>query len=296
MGLLFATAAAFAITEHLKLVKSPVTGTKVSKYVSPGCGCASRRATVSVRLRHSDVVTLRILDAQNHPVATLADNQPEQRGRVSYSWHGQTDAGGRARDGSYWPEIELPHRTIILPNRIVLDTKPPLVRLAVASPRVLSPDGDKRGDHLRIRYRLSEHAHLVLWYGSRPILRTRSARPDAKTSWNGKVGGKALHAGSYTLSVGAVDLAGNVTPPAQRKLLIVTVRYVTLARSRITVHTGANFAVGVRADAPYTWTFAHRHGRSSRAELHLQAPAKPGRYRLVVRESGHSASARVVVK
>ena len=296
LGLLFATAAAFAITEHLKLLKSPVTGTQVSRYVSPGCGCPSGKATVSVKLRHNDVVTVRILDAQNQPVATLATRAPERRGRISFVWRGQTDAGGRARDGSYWAEIALPHRTIILPNRIHLDTRPPRVRLAVARPRVFSPDGDGQADVLRIRYRLSEHAHFILYHGSRVLLRTHSAQPDDKTSWNGKVGGKAWLAGTYTLSVGAVDLAGNVTPPAQRQLLVLTIRYVTLARSRIPVKAGARFAVRVHADAPYTWDFAHRHGKSSRAQLHLRAPAKKGRYRLLVRESGHVAKAQVVVK
>jgi len=36
LGLLVATAAAFAITEHLKLIKSPVYGTLVSKVALAG--------------------------------------------------------------------------------------------------------------------------------------------------------------------------------------------------------------------------------------------------------------------
>jgi FlgD Ig-like domain len=298
MGLLFATAAAFAITEHFKLVKAPLTGAQVTRYFSPVCGCSTKAALVSVELRHADVVTVQIVDARNHPVATLAANESEPRGRVGFAWHGQTDGGGRAPDGSYWPEIHLvnAHWRILLPNRIVLDTHAPTVRSAVERPHVLSPGVGGRGNHLRIAYRLSERAHLIVWHGTRRLLRTRADKPDGKASWNGKTGGKAWRAGTYTLEVGAIDLAGNVTPPAERKTLVVTIRYIGLARRRLTVRAGSRFEIGVRANARYTWAFAHRHGRSARPELHLRAPAKRGRYRLVVRESGHSASARIVVK
>ena len=52
VGLLIATAAAFAITERLKLVKSPIFGTHVSKRISPTCGCARGKAGIRVTLRH----------------------------------------------------------------------------------------------------------------------------------------------------------------------------------------------------------------------------------------------------
>ena len=44
-GLLAATAAAFAITERLKLTPSPILGTRVSKTFSPICRCATGSAS-----------------------------------------------------------------------------------------------------------------------------------------------------------------------------------------------------------------------------------------------------------
>lgn len=49
VGLVIATAAAFAITERLKLEQSPVYGTQISRYI---------------KLRQRDVVTLTIRDAR----------------------------------------------------------------------------------------------------------------------------------------------------------------------------------------------------------------------------------------
>lgn len=298
MGLLFATAAAFAITEHLKLVKAPLTGARVSRYFSPTCRCKTARATISVRLRHRDSVTVQILDQKNRVVATLATNQSEPKGRVEFPWRGLTDAGGRAPDGRYNAEIHLAdaHWKILLPNPIDLDTRPPLVRSVTVSPGFVSPDGDGVHNHVKIRYRLSEQAHLIVWHGSRRLLRTHASRPAYRTTWNGITGGRPWRAGTYTLTVGAVDLAGNVTPRAQRKTLTVVVRYVTLGLRRITVAAGREFSVPVHADAPYTWTLGRRHGRSRAAVLRLRAPKQAGGYHLRVTESGHTASALVVVR
>ena len=51
VALLVATAAAFAITERLKLTKSAIYGTNVSKTFSPTCACKSKRADVAFVLR-----------------------------------------------------------------------------------------------------------------------------------------------------------------------------------------------------------------------------------------------------
>ena len=59
VGLLVATAAAFAITERLKLAKSPIYGTQISKTgFSPTCGCARGQANISIKLRRADNVTV----------------------------------------------------------------------------------------------------------------------------------------------------------------------------------------------------------------------------------------------
>lgn len=297
MGLLLATAAAFAITEHLKLEKSPIGGIRVARYLAPGCGCENAKATIAVRLRHADTVTVRILDAHNRSVATLATSRAEPKGRVVFTWHGRTDLGGTAPDGRYWPEIALPNHKFLLPDAINLDTKPPLVESVTAAPPVISPGSTGAANHLRIHYRLSERGHLILWHGSRRLLRTRSAQAVDRTTWDGRTAHMPWKAGTYTLTVGAEDLAGNVTPAAQRKQVVVTIRYVAIARRRIQARSGARFSVRVEAEAgPYTWSFAHRHGTSRATILHLRAPKQSGRYRLTISAAKHTASAPVVVR
>ena len=297
IGLLFATAAAFAITEHLKLVKSPIGGIRVSKYLAPGCGCENGKATTSVKLRHAETVTVRILDSRNRTVATLATARPEPKGRASFPWDGRTDLGRVAPDGRYWPEIALTHRTFLLPDAINVDTKPPLVRTVTAAPPVISPGSTGAANHLRLHYRLSEQAHLILWHGPRRLLRTRATRTSGKTTWDGRTAHVPWKAGTYTLTVGAVDLAGNVTPPGERKQIEVTIRYVAIGRHVIRVRAGRRFSVRVEAAAgAYTWSFARRHGTSRRPILRLRAPARSGRYRLIVAAAKHTTHAVVVVR
>lgn len=298
LGLLVATAAAFAITEHLKLVQSPIYGTFVSKTLSPTCSCARSKAVISVKLRRGDRVTMTIVDPHRRVVRTLASDVRLARGRARFVWDGSTDAGGRAPDGAYQPEIHLAqqHRTILMPNRIDLDTRPPQVVEVRASRSVLSPDGDRVGDSIRIAYKLDEPAHVRIYLGSQLLVRSRGHKPADTVTWFGIVSGKPLKPGSYTLTVGASDLAGNVTPAADRKTLVVTVRYIRLLRGRIRVAPGARFSVGVDTDARrYGWTLGARHGSAHGKVLRLRAPAAPGTYGLVVSERKHTARATVVV-
>ena len=138
-----ATAAAFAITERLKLVKSPIYGTLITSVFSPACGCADhRRATISLKFRHSGRVTLSVLNGKREVVRTLVFGGRVPRGRSVFHWDGRTDVGTRARDGDYRVQVHLEdqHRTILLPNLLALDTKPPEVLDARSNRMQLSPD------------------------------------------------------------------------------------------------------------------------------------------------------------
>jgi hypothetical protein len=300
LGLLFSTAAAFAITEHLKLVKSPVYGTFVSKRLSPTCGCAHGKARISVKLRRADAVTVTILGSGRKLVRTLASRQPEPRGRVVFVWDGTTDLGERAPDGVYQPEVHLAnqHRTILLPNRIVVDTHPPLVLAASASRSTISPDGDHIGDSIKIRYRFDEPAHALVYLGSRLIIRSHGSKPSDSVTWYGKVDGAPLPAGTYRLRVGGLDLVGNLTRAPRRRVVGVRVRYIELAHHRIVVgRPRVRVRVGVDTDARrYSWTLGGRRGVSSKRVLLVRAPKRAGRYTLVVTEHGFSDRAALVVR
>ena len=297
LGLLVATAAAFAITEHLKLIRSPVFGVVVSKVFSPTCACAESKATIRVRLRHADRVTLKIDDASLHSVRTLVSDKPLPKRRpVHFFWNGRTDSGALAPDGSYLPEIKVARRTILFPkvDRIVLDTKTPKVLSASVAHGSFSPGGHRT---IAIRYAFSERAHAVVYLGRHRITRGRPSRPKGAIKWAGKVDGSQVRAGTYVLSIGALDLAGNETPAASRKDVTVVVRYIDVARRVIRVPAGFRFTVGVETEAPrYTWRLGRRHGSAHGKVLRLRAPSKRGTYRLVVGEHGHTAVAVVKVR
>ena len=298
LGLLVATAAAFAITEHLKLIKSPLSGLEVSKpgVLSPVCDCATNHATIRIKLRHPDHVTVTIVDSARDTVATLASgvrlpaHQPH-----FFAWNGRTGTGALAPDGIYHPEVHLEHarRTFRFANRIVVDTKVPKVLSASVAKTVLLAGP---GRSVAIHYELSEPAHAVVYLGRNRIIVGRLTKSH-RVKWAGTRGGFALPAGTYVLSVGARDLAGNETPAAARKHVKVVVRYVELSPERITVRSGRSFKVHVKtAVKHYTWRLGQRHGTAHRKVLRLRAPTTPGTYRLVVQEDGQAQTAVVRVR
>jgi hypothetical protein len=294
LGLLLASAAAFAITEHLKLIKSPIYRPVVTKAFSPA---AHGKAEISFYLRHRDSVTVSIVDSGRNVIATL----PEQvdrpaKTKLKFRWDGRTSAGVMAPNGSvYQPQVHLSNdrHTILMPNKITVDTDPPTVVSASGGDGLLIAGGP-RG--LPIRYVLSEQAHASVYLGGRRVLLGRRTRPSGRVKWNGKAGGKRLPAGRYVLRVGAIDVAGNETPPTERKRVAVQIRYVALEGTPSRVSPGASFRVVVRTGAPkYTWRFAGAHGTETRRLLRLRAPSQSGHYRLVVSTHGHSTTAIVTV-
>jgi hypothetical protein len=292
LGLLLATAAAFAITEHLKLIKSDLYEPKVSKTFSPVCHCP---AEISFKLRRPDSVTVTIVDSNRNVVDTLPTRNVPKNALVTFRWNGDTSAGV-ATDGSvYQPRVALANdrHTILMPNKITADTVAPRVVSASAGGGLLIT----RGSHgVTIHYDLSEKAHAAVYLGDRLLVRGRPSRPNGSVKWNGKAAGKTLPPGRYVLKVGAVDLAGNETPPAERKRIVVRIRDIALSESSIHVAPRARFSVTVRTGAPhYAWRFAGAHGTEEKKSLRLRAPKRAGRYRLVVREHGHATTAIVTV-
>ena len=293
LGLLIATAAAFAVTERLKLVKSPITGPRISKVFSPTCGCARGKANISLRLRHSDRVTLTVLDGRRDVVATLAAGLQVPRGRSVFHWDGMTDARARAPDGTYRVQIHLEgqHRTILLPNPIAVDSKPPDIRLVRKNLTVVSPDGDTRHDYLKVFFRTTEPARAVLVANGHRVVKVKSFKADS-LQW-GRRNGMPTKPGGYRLYLRAIDQAGNAGPRSRG--FTVRIRFIELGRHVVHARAGGRIVVPVSTDARfYTWRIGPRHGRVRSRRLVLAAGA-PGRYHFVVSERGHTARALVVV-
>ena len=145
LALLGSSAAAFAVTEGLKLEKSPIANTVVDKVVAPD-SATSAIATISFLLRKPDHLTVQIVNGNGEVIRTLARSRPAARGTRSFKWNGRDDEGHVVPDGNYRPRVHLAreHRTIGLPNVIRMDATPPLIRLVSVRPLVFSPDGDFR--------------------------------------------------------------------------------------------------------------------------------------------------------
>lgn len=294
--LLGGTAAAFALTEQLKLERSPITGTRVDKVFSPVCECARDVAVISFRLRKPETVTVTMIDSAARPVQTLVRRQREKAGRVSYTWDGRDSAGEIVPEGRYRPKVELAAhgRTIVLPNPIRVDTTDPTMRLVKAAPRVISPDGDGRGDRVTASYAVSEPARGMMLIDGRRRVIGRFSRLTGKLTWYGIVNGKPVRPGTYELQLRAIDRAGNRS--AATRAVPIRVRYVELARTQVQAVAGERFQIGVSTDArSYRWLFAKKRGTGRSRVLRLRAPAEPGTYTLYVSVDGHADRATVVV-
>ena len=206
LALLVGTAAAFAVTERLKLEKAPITGTQVDKTFSPVCGCETRLAHIRFRLTRADRIRLTMIDADGRTVRTLIRSRRFSRGRHSFTWNGRSDGGRVVSDGDYRPRVELSrgNRTIVLPNPIHVDTVRPRVNVV----RVVG------GRSLRVDYRLSERGHALLFAGRTRVYYGRFQRPVGSIVYRPPAGAIA------PLSIAAVDTAGNMSkrvklpPPA----------------------------------------------------------------------------------
>jgi FlgD Ig-like domain len=295
--LLGGTAAAFAVTQGLKLERTPVLAPRITKTFSPVCRCDRDVARIDFKLRKGDTVTLEVVDGGGQVVRQLVEQRRFGPVRLEAAWDGKDDAGRVVADGDYRPRVRLAkaHKTITFPNEMRVDTTPPRIERLSVSRRVISPDGDGRADGVSVSYRVSERARVRLLVNEKPRVRKRGQRQAGAVQWFGKVRGHSLRPGTYDLALVAVDLAGNRSrrvPAGQ-----VRVRYLELGLDRIAAQTGTRFGVRVRTDVPtYSWLFAGRRGRSRAGYLVLKAPGQPGSYRLFVQAGSRGDMARVVVR
>lgn len=295
LALLGFTAGAFAVTEGLKLEKSPIYRTAVDKVVAPD---SSGHATAGIgfALRKPDRITVQIVDGSGEVVRTLAHDEAAGRGTQQFTWDGRNDAHEVVPDGSYRPRVHLAreHRTILLPNPIRMDATPPLIRLVSVRPRVFSPDGDLVHDLIRITYRTNEPARVVLYVdGDKRAGPTFRFVRGGKLDWPRGRGGSTLKPGPHRIRLRALDRATNLGPPSRS--LTVVVRYVELRPHEIRVKTGRRFGFRVITQAErYAVQLGPLRARRSARLLVLTAP-KPGRYVLRVNANGHVARAVVVV-
>lgn len=294
--LLGATAAAFAVTERLKLERSPITGTRVDKVFSPVCECARDVAVISFVLRRRETMTLDILDKSRKSIRTIVRDQRSPAGRASFTWDGRDNLDRVVAEGVYRPRVQLERngRTIVLPNPIRVDTTAPVITLVRVFPRVLSPDSDGERDRVTASYTIDERARAIMLVDGRQRVQSKFRRLEGQLVWFGRINGNVVKPGVYEIRLRATDRAGNRS--IRTRAIPIRVRFVELSRDRIEVGAGKRFSVRVRTDAEtYRWLFAGRRGAGSREVLVLRAPEEPGTYSLYVSVGGRAARAEVEV-
>jgi hypothetical protein len=295
--LIAATAAAFALTQHAKLERSPIYAPHVDPVFSPN-GKVKPVANIAFRVRPRERIDVWVQDAKGHRAATLLSNRDVRaKARVELVWDSITASGAAVPDGVYRPVVKLlrSHRTIVLPSDIRLDTRPPVITVHRPQYPIISPDGDGHADTFRVPYRIDERAHAVLLLRGKQIVFTRTQKQSGTIAFTGRSkSGKPLTPGRYVLAAAAQDVAGNRSTGFP--FAIVQVRYVQLARSRVVVRPGGKFAIRVSTDHPtVSWYLRGRSGVQRRGTLHFRAPRKAGVYRLYVTVGSHAAKCAVVV-
>jgi hypothetical protein len=200
VGVLAATAIAFATTERQKLEKTPFAVVHVTKDFSPRLASA----TIELKLRHPHLLTVQMVDSRDRVIATLAEERRVEPGTVFFRWRGAIP------DGVYEPKITLDTgRVFNVPNPIRADSTPPRATLLGYRPRVLRKHRRRR---VVITYRVTEPAHLLLYVSGRLALRGGAKVLQSKVEWFARLRGRRLRPGRYRLQLAAVDLAGNIGP------------------------------------------------------------------------------------
>jgi hypothetical protein len=261
--LLLATATAFAVTQRLKLDRSPVTAPRFDRVIGPTCDCERARGLFGLRLRVRDRVDVTIVNASGDDVRTLARDLPRPPGPVAFRWDGRDGDGDVVPDGRYRLRIRLREegQTITVPTEIRVDSTPPGIRLVFARPLVISPDRDRRSDSVRYVYRVEQGARPFVVVEGEDAVRglLRPARRGLLRWW-GRLEGEPVRPGIYETWLVAEDEAGNRSEPTDT--VPVRVRFVEVdAPTRFRLSTGMPLAFTVDADAATVeWSLTRARG------------------------------------
>lgn len=309
LALLGGTTAAFAVTEALKLEQSPVTAPKFDRLFAPTCECETSTASLSLRFRKRETVDAFIVDSDGALVRTLLTDEPVPKGRFTFHWDGLSDSGDVVPEGRYRLRIHLQRedRTILLPNKVEVDTTPPQLDVLAVPYRTFSPDGDGHKDRFKVVYRVGERASMrVLANGSTVVRSKRRPPRRARISWGGRIGGVTLPAGAYEVVLQAVDRAGNVS---ESELEAVRIRYIELTKNAYRARPGGVLRFRAATDSlPFRWElFGPEDGPTQTAvlsgesiegnvvQVRFPKDLERGLYELRVDARGHSDQAVVLV-
>lgn len=309
VALLAATAAAFAVTERLKLEDSPILNTRLDQLVSPICTACkpdAKEARIAFRLRRENDLTLDIVDADGDAVRDNFVSGHFIPRFLEFSWDGRDDEGRVVPDGLYRVRVTLDdeNRTLEFPTDIRVDATAPSIEEIKVRPFVFSPDGDGRSDQVNLLYRFSEGAYPVLYVDGRRLGPGFRKRPVGVMQWYALRNKRGLPPGEHRLALAAKDDVGNLS--SSTRAFTVRIRYVELRRTRYVVLAGSRVRLRISTDArSVRYQLAGRgrlfegrvraRRRSVRA-LVLRVPKVPGRYLLTARANGRLDRAVLIVR
>ena len=296
-GLLVATAAAFAVTERLKLVRSPITGTNLDRGLfSPVCGCETSSVEIAFRLR-------RPRPDHAHRGRRGRSERPDADRRRTVSGRPGDCAGWNGRDdsGRSCPRAPTSHACISTtsgarsscPTRCGSTRPRPGLLRRVVPARVLpgrrrAPRQDRRPLHAE------QKAGVRLLVDNTPRVIARGRQPRARSSGTA-ASTAAASAGLYDLSIVATDgPATTVRPPARSRCGSGTSSWRG-TRSACAPAGGSAFACA-RTRVVHVAARAAPRRTATPGPLVVRAPNRPGRYVLVVEANGRRDRAEVRVE
>jgi FlgD Ig-like domain len=204
LALLAATTTAFALTEVLKLERTPIVRPRFNVSFSPGCACPDDTARLPIRLKKPETVDAVIVDSDGDAVRTLLDGQRKPTGRLVLKWDGEDDSGAIVPDGTYRVRLsfEGSDRSILVPNPIRVDTEPPEAKLVSIEPGAVKPK-----EAVEVVVESSERARLLLYADGALVARGQVGDEGSiRLVWDGA---SRLTPGRHVLRVDVQDGAGN---------------------------------------------------------------------------------------
>lgn len=304
--LLAGTAAAFAVTERLKLERSPVGVPRFDRFVSPACDCPAAAARLSFLLRRPERIDVAVVRGGG-PVRALAVDVERPAGRVAFTWDGRDEARRIVPDGAYRVRVRLDRarRTIVIPVEVHVDTRAPSARLLDVSRTIVYPASEGRLSTVGFSYTANEFGTPRVEIDGNVAAQADGGRRPGRSTlvWRAEADGRPLDPGAYAVSIRVEDRAGNVSAAAGP--VEIEVRYAELSRGSYRVRRGGMLRFAVDAATPVRWALL---GRGRRERVILAGAAEPGpvavrlpqrlranAYILVARSGGYEDRAAVRV-
>jgi hypothetical protein len=204
LALLAGTTTAFALTEVLKLERTPIVRPRFNVAFSPGCACPDDIARLPIRLKKEETLDASIVDSDEDEVRTLVTARQRGVGRFVLRWDGTDDSGAIVPDGTYklLLRFEGSDRSILVPNPIRVDTEPPEAKLVSVEPGAVKPK-----ERVEIVVDSTERARILLFADGALAARGKVGDEGSITlRWRGA---GQLGPGKHLLRVDVQDRAGN---------------------------------------------------------------------------------------